>query len=207
VAARQAQQQLALYADRDRIARDLHDQVIQRLFAAGMSLESLVRQVPPAAQPRLHRAVDDLDQSIRDIRGTIYALQSPPTAGPGLRQRLVRVAEEAVTGSGLRLDLSSAGPVDTTVPPEVAEHAAAVLREAVTNVVRHAGASTVTVAVAVDDRFHLDVTDDGVGLAPGGRRSGLANLAGRAAELGGRLRTGPGPGGTGTCLTWEVPLG
>ncbi|HEV7655555.1 MAG TPA: GAF domain-containing protein [Mycobacteriales bacterium] len=205
--ARQAQQQLTLYADRDRIARDLHDQVIQRLFATGMSLESLIRQVVPAAQPKLHRAVDDLDQSIRDIRTTIYALQAPADAPIGLRQRLAGVTDEVVGGSGLRLDLRIDGPVDTTVPAEVAEHATAVLREALTNVVRHAEATGVAVSVSASERLRIEIADDGVGLPAGGRRSGLVNLAQRATQLGGTFTAEPGPDGSGALLTWDVPLG
>ncbi len=203
--ARQAQQQLELYADRDRIARDLHDQVIQRLFATGMSLESVLPQAPAVMQPRLHRAVDELDQSIRDIRGTIYALQAAPDSPAGLRQRLVRIAEDVAGGSGLRLDVRVDGPVDSTVPAEIAEHATAVLREAVTNVVRHAEATTVAVSVTATDRLRIEILDDGVGLPAAGRRSGLTNLAERAARLGGDFTAESAPA-KGTRLVWEVPL-
>ena len=204
--AQQAQRQLELYADRDRIARDLHDQVIQRLFATGMSLQSISRQVPPAAEGKLHRAVDDLDQSIRDIRSTIYALQAPADAPPSLRQQLAAVVEDALGDAELSLDLRVSGPVDTAVPAELSQHAVAVLREAVTNVVRHAKGSTVSVAVTASDRFCIEVSDDGVGPPGGGRRSGLSNLASRAADLGGTLTIEPGPGGRGTRLVWTVPL-
>jgi signal transduction histidine kinase len=203
--ARQAQQRLELYADRDRIARDLHDQVIQRLFATGMSLESVLPQLPATAQPRLHRAVDDLDQSIRDIRGTIYALQEVPEGPVGLRHRLVRIAEEVTAGSGLRLDVRVDGPVDSTVPAGIGDHAAAVLREAVTNVVRHAGATTVAVSISAADRLRIEILDDGAGLPATGRRSGLTNLADRAVQLSGEFTAGSEPAG-GTCLVWDVPL-
>ncbi|HEY6746398.1 MAG TPA: GAF domain-containing protein [Mycobacteriales bacterium] len=204
--ARQAQQQLTLYADRDRIARDLHDQVIQRLFATGMSLESLIPRVVPAAQPKLHRAVDDLDQSIRDIRATIYALQAPADAPTSVRQRLAGVTEEVVGGSGLRLDLRVDGPVDTTVPAEVADHATAVLREALTNVVKHANATMVAVSVRASDRLRIEIADDGIGLPPHGRRSGLANLAARASRLSGTFTAEAVPAPSGTSLVWDVPL-
>jgi signal transduction histidine kinase len=204
--ARQARQQLTLYADRDRIARDLHDQVIQRLFATGMSLESLMQQVTPTARPKLHRAVDNLDQSIRDIRATIYALQAPPDPA-GVRQRLVEVTEEVVGGSGLRLELRVDGPLDSTVPADVTEHATAVLREALTNVVKHAKADAVTVSVTASDRLRIEIADNGIGLPPDGRRSGLANLAERATRLGGTFTAGPVPAASGTALVWEVPLG
>jgi signal transduction histidine kinase len=208
--AQRAQAQLALYADRDRIARDLHDQVIQRLFATGMSLESITRQVSGAtARAKLHRAVDDLDHTIREIRATIYALQAPADEPRALRQQLVAVVEEAGGDSGLELDVRVTGPVDTVVPPEVAAHALAVLREAVTNVVRHAKASSVAVTVAAGDGLCVQVTDDGIGLPDdgGGRRSGLGNLADRAAQLGGSFSAGPAPTGAGTQLVWAVPLG
>ena len=206
--ARQAQQQLELYADRDRIARDLHDQVIQRLFATGMSLESLVRQVPGPARQKLHTAVDDLDRSIRDIRSTIYALQTTPDAPVGVRKRLTAVVYEASGGSGLRLDLRVGGPLDTTVPPETADHAAAVLREAVTNVVRHAKATTLSVSIVANDRLRIEVGDDGVGLpAEDHHRSGLTNMTDRALELGGTFTTSSHQPGGGTALIWDVPLG
>ncbi|MFL6127912.1 MAG: GAF domain-containing protein [Mycobacteriales bacterium] len=204
--AQRAHAQLALYADRDRIARDLHDQVIQRLFATGMSLQSITRQVPSAAQAKLHRAVDDLDHTIREIRTTIYALQAPAGEPAPLRQQILAVLEEATSGSGLELDLHVTGPVDTVVPPQVAAHALAVLREAATNVVRHAKASTVTVTVSAGDRLCIQVTDDGTGIPADGRRSGLTNLADRATQLHGTLTTEPGPVGTGTRLTWNAPL-
>jgi signal transduction histidine kinase len=205
--AQRAQHQLALYADRDRIARDLHDQVIQRLFATGMTLQSITRQVHPPAQPKLHRAVDDLDQTIRDIRATIYALQSPDDEPPTLRQQILAAVEQATAGSGLEPDLHVGGPVDTIVPPEVADHALAVLREALSNAVRHAKAARVSVSIGVDDRFRLCVTDDGIGVQDAGRRSGLANLSNRALQLGGTFDLSSGPAGTGTELVWDVPLG
>ena len=205
--AQRAQAQLALYADRDRIARDLHDLVIQRLFATGMTLESIARQVPAAAQAKLHRAVDDLDATIRDIRATIFALQTPADQPAPLRQQLLAVLEEATGGSGLRLDLDVTGPVDSAVPGEVAGHTLAVLREAAATWSGTPRPSTVTVTVSAADRLRVTVTDDGVGLRPDGRRSGLLNLAERAGQLGGRFDAGRGPAGDGTRLVWDVPLG
>lgn len=206
VEAQEAQRRLELYADRDRIARDLHDQVIQRLFATGMSLQSISAQVPPGARGRLSRAVDDLDQSIREIRTIIYALHTPAEGAPTPYQQLMAAVEEATAGSELARDMRISGPIDTAVKPELIPHAVAVLREAVTNVVRHAKAHRVSVSLSVDDRLCLEVTDDGIGVPAGGRRSGLSNLAGRAAELGGAFELGPGPDGRGTRLLWTVPL-
>ncbi len=206
--AQRAQAQLALYADRDRIARDLHDQVIQRLFATGMSLQSITAQVSGrAAQARLHRAVDDLDLTIRDIRTTIYALQAPVDGPPPLPRQILDLVDEVTGDAGLESDLHVSGPLHTVVPPEVAVHALAVLREALTNVVRHAKAGSVSIHIEATDRLRVRVTDDGIGIpADNDRRSGLGNLAERAAQLGGALELGTGPAGTGTRLIWEVPL-
>ena len=204
--AQRAQAQLALYADRDRIARDLHDQVIQRLFATGMSLESITRQVSGgAAQAKLHRAVTELDQSIRDIRSTIFALQAPIDEAPPLRRQIVAVIDETTGASGIEVDLHVGGPVDTIVPAQVATHALAVLREATTNVVRHAKATTLGVSVVAADRLSVEVTDDGIGLPANGHRSGLANLADRAGQLGGTFSAARASTG-GTRLVWDVPL-
>jgi signal transduction histidine kinase len=204
--AQRAQAQLALYADRDRIARDLHDQVIQRLFAAGMSLESITREVSgAAAQAKLHRAVTELDQSIRDIRSTIFALQAPVDEAPPLRRQIITVIDETTGASGLEVDLHVSGPVDTIVPAQVARHALAVLREATTNVVRHAKASTLGVTVVAADRLCVEVTDDGIGLLANGHRSGLANLADRATQLGGAFSAARASTG-GTRVVWDVPL-
>jgi signal transduction histidine kinase len=206
--AQRAQQQLAVYSDRDRIARDLHDRVVQRLFATGMLLDSMLPQVKSAdVQTKLHRAVDDLDHTIREIRATIFALMAAPDeAHRGLWQRIAAAVEQITTGTGLNPSMQVDGPVDALVPDEIAEHAIAVVREAVSNVVRHAKASAAAVIVSSGgDTLRIEVTDNGIGPPEPGRRSGLANMAGRAAELGGTLRLDPVPGG-GTQLVWEVPL-
>jgi signal transduction histidine kinase len=206
-AARHAEQQLAVYEDRDRIARDLHDHVIQRLFASGLALEGMTRQVgSPALQAKLQRTVDDLDQTIRDIRSTIFALQAGPAQTTGLHQRLVAVVGEVTADRGITPAVSVTGPVDTLVPNEVATHALAVIREALSNLVRHARARTASVAVTAGDTLRIEITDDGVGIPADGRRSGLRNLADRAAALGGDMRLRSGPEGSGTSLVWEVPL-
>jgi signal transduction histidine kinase len=205
--ARRAELQLAVYEDRDRIARDLHDHVIQRLFASGMALEGLSKQVASAAiQGKLQRTVDDLDQTIREIRSTIFALQAGPDEAAGLQLRLVAVVGEATSGSGIVPDVSVSGPIDTLVPVEVGKQALAVIREALSNVVRHAQAEHASVTATAGDTLRIEVTDDGVGIPPGGRRSGLSNLADRAAALDGQMQVLPGPDGRGTRLLWEVPL-
>ena len=170
-----------------------------------MTLESITRQVPAAAQAKLHRAVDDLDATIRDIRATIFALQTPAGRPPPLRQQLLAALEEATGGSGLQLDLHVTGPVDTLVSREVAGHTLAVLREAASNVVRHAKATTVSVTVSAADRLRVKVTDDGVGLPPAAGAAACQSRracrpAGREAEL------GHGAAGGGTRLVWDVPL-
>jgi signal transduction histidine kinase len=206
--AQRAQQQVAVFADRDRIARDLHDHVIQQLFATGMQLESVLPQLTDAeARARVHRAVDDLDRTIREIRTTIFGLlTTPAAAAPRPRQRLLDVIEQAAGDTGLSPSVQIIGPLDTLVPDAVAEHAVAVLREAVSNVVRHSGAGSMSVVLTAGDTLRIEVVDDGVGPPPEpGRRSGLRNMAARAAELGGSFELGRGEGG-GSRLRWEVPL-
>jgi signal transduction histidine kinase len=201
-------EQLAVLGDRDRIARDLHDLVIQRLFATGMALEGAVRGMePPEKAERVRRAVDDLDATIREIRTTIFALQQPaPQAGEGLRAALLTGTRMAAGTLGFEPEVTFRGPVDTLVPAGVAEQLLAVCREALANVAKHAAATSVTVAVdAEPDGVRLVVTDDGRGLPADGPRSGLANLAGRARDLGGTFSATSPPEG-GTVVEWWAPL-
>ncbi|RKN06160.1 GAF domain-containing protein [Streptomyces radicis] len=207
---RRAAEQLILLEERDRIARDLHDLAIQRLFATGMTLQSTVRFVDhPQAAERLVRAVDDLDETIKIIRSTIFGLRAHE-AGPaarGPRARLMAKVEEAVAALGFTPGLRLEGLIDTDVPAGVADHAVAVLGEALSNVARHASARSARVSVVVAaGTLTLTVADDGVGMPAGeGRRSGLRNMAERAEQLGGTLELTPGDGG-GTRLVWRVPL-
>ncbi|MGS2646196.1 GAF domain-containing protein, partial [Streptosporangium sp. LJ11] len=200
-------ERLGLLEDRDRIAKDLHDVVIQRLFAVAMTLMSTVRLVDrPEASERLRNAIDELDETIRQIRSTIFALQTPGDDDAGLRAQIVALVEGARGHLGFMPGLIMEGRLDTGVPPEIAEHLPAVLREALSNVVRHARASEVDVSVELgEERLVLTVTDDGAGLPADGRRSGLRNLQTRAEDLGGFLGTGT-PEGGGTRLVWSVPL-
>ncbi|MEV7907720.1 sensor histidine kinase, partial [Streptomyces anulatus] len=201
-------ERLGLLEDRDRIARDLHDVVIQRLFAVAMTLMSTVRLVErPEASSRLQNAIDELDATIRQIRSTIFALQTPhddPEAG--LRAQIVGLVEGARGHLGFMPGLQMEGRLEHEVPPEVAEHLLAVLREALSNVVRHARASKADVCVeATGDRLTLVVTDNGTGLPADSRRSGLRNLQERAEQLGGSFDITQPPQG-GTRLEWSVPL-
>ncbi|MGV4981058.1 sensor histidine kinase [Streptomyces sp. NRAIS4] len=205
---RQDAQQIALLEDRDRIARDLHDLAIQRLFATGMTLQSAGRFIEhPEASERVLRAVDDLDETIKIIRSTIFGLRAGAgTAGSGLRARVVRAVGEAAPVLGFAPSLRMEGLVDTDVPPGIADHVVAVLTEALTNIARHAHTDRAQVVLTTDGRaVCLRVSDSGVGIPPGGRRSGLLNMAERAERLGGRLEvTSPEDGGA--ALDWRVPL-
>jgi two-component system, NarL family, sensor histidine kinase DevS len=213
-ASRAYAERLSLYQDRDRIARDLHDLVIQRLYATGMSLEGTMSMITrPEAASRISNAVDALDETIKDIRGTIYELQArDTTAGPDLRGDIVALVEEMTEALGFAPSLRLGAGLGPAVGPELAEHALAGLREALSNAARHAGASQVDVTVDVtpDEMLTVQVTDNGTGIPGGGRRSGLRNLADRAEKLGGELRLGPADPGAampGTRLEWRVPRG
>lgn len=205
--ARRDAERLALTGDRDRIARDLHDLVIQRLFASGMRLESSSKLLPDGeVSQRIHEVVDDLDLTIRDIRSAIYALQTSDSSGDAsVRARLLELADRSSPGLGVTPSVRFAGPVDTVVTPPLADHLVAVTLEALSNVARHASASRVTIELtASSDEVCLCVEDDGVGIAHSGRRSGLRNLTRRAELLGGTLRVERAAAG-GTQLVWRVP--
>ncbi|MGV9452481.1 GAF domain-containing protein [Streptomyces sp. NPDC003635] len=201
-------EEIAVLKDRDRIARDLHDLAIQRLFATGMTLQSAGRFIEhPEAGDRVARAVDDLDETIKIIRSTIFGLRvREEGAGTGLRARVVRAAGEAAPVLGFAPSVRMEGLVDTDVPREIADQVMAVLSEALTNVARHARAGRAEVVLETDGReVRLSVTDNGVGIPPEGRRSGLRNMAERARQLGGDLELSA-PEGGGTRLLWRVPV-
>ncbi|WP_432173219.1 sensor histidine kinase [Streptomyces sp. Tue6028] len=201
-------EEIAVLQDRDRIARDLHDLAIQRLFATGMTLQSAGRFIEhPEASERVLRAVDDLDETIKIIRSTIFGLRTHgATTGSGLRARVVRLAGEAAPVLGFAPSVRMEGLVDTEVPREIADHVVAVLSEALTNIARHARAGRADVVLRTDGReVLLSVTDNGVGIPAGGRRSGLRNMAERAQQLGGKLELST-PEGGGSTLAWRVPL-
>jgi signal transduction histidine kinase len=204
---RQQAERVAVFEDRDRIARDLHDLVIQRLYATGMSLQGAVSLIGTEdVAERVSRAVDALDETIREIRSSIFALQARPEAAvPGLRARVLAVADEMTAMLGFPPTLQLDGRLDDDVPEDAAEHLLSALREALSNVARHAEAGRVDVSVQAAGELRLLVTDDGRGVQDVTRRSGLGNLEERAGGLGGSMRIGPAPGG-GTVLSWQVPL-
>ncbi len=208
--ARHERERLSIFEDRDRIARDLHDLVIQRLFATGMQLQGATRHpdLPKDVTDRISRAVDDLDETIREIRQTIFALHEPDTTpGDTPRARLLREAAQSGALLGFDPAVRFIGPVDTTVSAPLAEHLGAVVREALTNVAKHARAHTVEVTVEVAaGAVTLTVSDDGIGLTDSGRRSGLANMASRAHDLGGGCTIESIVDQPGTQLRWWAPL-
>jgi signal transduction histidine kinase len=200
-------QRLAVFEDRDRIARDLHDLVIQRLYATGMSLESVSARLGDSeSRRRVSSAVDDLDETIKQIRSAIFGLHARPAADEaGLRDQILEVANQAAVALGFAPALRMSDRLDDDIPADVAEHLLGALREALSNAARHARATRVEVTVEGGPELVLLVRDNGVGIKETGRRSGLANLADRAGLLGGSMRTGLADGG-GTELEWRVPL-
>jgi signal transduction histidine kinase len=199
----------AMVEDRERIARELHDTVIQRLFATGLSLQGTMRLAQnPQVADRLHQAVEDLDHTVRDIRSAIFELHTRTVPGRSIRQDVLEVCSDASRVLGFDPVVRFDGPIDTGVEEHVGEHVVAVVREGLSNVARHAQASSVEVRLtARDGSLVLTIEDDGRGIGertPGGR--GVANMESRATELGGKLEVGPAPDGNGVCLTWSVPL-
>ncbi|MDN3247359.1 GAF domain-containing protein [Streptomyces sp. ZSW22] len=213
--AQRDRERLAVYEDRDRIARDLHDLVIQRLFATGMMLESAQRrELPPEVRDGVGGAVDELDVTIQEIRSAIFALRQPDEAPEGLRTRVLREIAMAAVPLGFTPSHRFTGPVDTAVGDLTGKNLIAALRETLSNAFRHAGATRIEVMVDAtvtlpDGRpgVRLTVADDGIGIPEGGRRSGLRNLERRAETVGGTSRVGPGIGrdGSGTAVLWEAP--
>ncbi|MCX4828172.1 GAF domain-containing protein [Streptomyces sp. NBC_01016] len=212
--AQRDRERLAVLEDRDRIARDLHDLVIQRLFATGMMLETAQRRsVVPEVQAGVGKAVDELDTTIQEIRTAIFALQQGPTEAPsGLRTKVFREINMAAVPLGFKPSHRFLGPVDTVVGELTGKHLIAALREALSNAFRHAEADRIDVVVDAtvllpDGRqgVRLTVADDGVGIKEGGRRSGLKNLQKRAESLGGASWHGAGIDGDGTTVVWQAP--
>lgn len=217
--AQRGRERLAVYEERDRIARDLHDLVIQRLFATGLMLQGARRRAEdPTAGAEVRdgigRAVDELDATIQEVRTAIFALQQSPTEAPsGLRTRVLREVSTVAVPLGFQPSVRFVGAVEARVGELGAKNLVAALRETLSNALRHAEASRIDVVIdataVLDDgtaAVRLLVSDDGVGIPAGGRRSGLSNLARRAESLGGTATYGPRPDGLGTAVVWEVPL-
>ena len=225
----QEQERLAVFVERDRIARDLHDLVIQRLFATGLLLQRAIRAAedqPELADvvTRVSQAIDQLDVTVKEIRGTIFALQDPLGADVALQDRLLAEIDHAAVLLGRRPQTRIIGSLDWGDPRTWAgasstvegggasvasDHVVAVLREALANVAKHAQATEVLVTIsAVDGVLTVEVTDDGVGLPRErrGRLSGLANVQSRASELGGALTVERRTDDGGTILRWTVPI-
>lgn len=198
--------ELAVIEDRERIARDLHDKVIQRLFATGMSLQTTARiAARPEVGARIAQAVDDLDETIREIRNTIFALHQHTRRG--LRVDVFALASEAHQALGFEPHVHLEGPIDSVVPEPIAADLLATLNEALSNAARHANASRVDIAISVDSDVTLRVVDDGSGIDESAPTTGhgLANMAVRAKERGGHFTVQRRPRG-GTTLEWRVPL-
>jgi signal transduction histidine kinase len=202
--AREDQQRLSLFEDRDRIGRDLHDLVIQRLFAVGLSLQSTARLVgDPELGDRLERAVDDLDGTIKDIRRTIFALGSMNTSAD-VQSEIERIVDRAAATMKFRPTLRIEGPVRSVIGVDLAPDVLAVLGEALSNATRHAHASAVQVVVSAGEEIVVQVSDDGTGIEQGVLESGLRNMRERAHKLGGSLEVLSTPG-EGTTVRWVVP--
>ena len=200
--------ELDLVRDRERIARDLHDTVIQRLFATGLSLQGATRLIErDEARSRVESAIDQLDTTVREIRTAIFELQATDAVEQSARRRLLALGSEVAEAIGKTPTFRFEGPVDTLLGPDDLAHVIAVIREGLSNVARHAPMAAVSVVVSVVEGT-LEVLVDDTGPGPGPVRPdgrGLANLASRAAQLGGTFVLEPGPEG-GTRLGWRVPL-
>jgi signal transduction histidine kinase len=204
--------ELAVVEDRERIARDLHDTVIQRLFATGLSLQGTLRLVngdPAAAVARIESAVDDLDLTVKHIRTAIFGLETVASADEGLRSQILALARDGAASLGFEPRVLLDGPIDTGVSGPVASELLSTLQESISNAARHSHATRLHVEVVVDaGTVRLRVDDDGVGPPAEGspRGNGLDNMAARAEKLGGTFEFGPGDP-SGTVVDWCVPAG
>ena len=202
-------QEMAVFDERGRLARDLHDTVIQRLFAVGLSLQSIAGMAaPPGGVDRLNQAIADIDYTIRQIRTTIFELGLDSTS-QGPRASVLALVEELTPVIGCDVNTTIDGPVDAALPNQIVEHLLATLREALTNVGRHAGATRANVILSVDSEVcRLQVLDNGHGVhcvkgRAGG--NGLGNMRRRAEKLNGDFDI-ESPDSGGTLLVWQVPV-
>jgi PAS domain S-box-containing protein len=201
---------LILIDERERIARDLHDTVIQRLFAVGLSLQAaLTRAAAGPAADRIGRAIDDIDATIRDLRSAIFALHTRRPGGASVRDEVLGIVHESARALGFEPTIAFSGPIDSAATDQIKEQLAATLRESLSNVAKHADAHRVDIAISVaDGEITLRVLDDGVGIdhaagATGG--NGLINMRARAVELGGSCEAGAREP-SGTAVEWRVPV-
>jgi PAS domain S-box-containing protein len=209
IALRETEQHMLLAEDRDRIARDLHDTVIQRLFGTGLAIQSVLAITDGTARDRLEQSIDDLDETIRELRSAIFSLQtrSARPLATGVRERVLAIVDEVQDATGVKVQPEFAGAIES-VDPRIVEQLLPTVREALTNVAKHAAAEQASLCLVVDNRqVTLTVTDDGVGVTgefSGGH--GLANMAVRASRLGGDAELRSEPRG-GAVLRWSVPMG
>lgn len=205
--AHRLREQHIVFTDRERIARDLHDVVIQRLFAAGLSMQSLRRFTNDAtALDRIGAVTGELDETIRELRDTIYSLRGSSGGKELLSNQILRAVQNGATSVAFTPRLRLAGAIDSLISPEFGEHVLAVISEGLSNAIRHAEASMIEIAVAAESgQLAVIITDNGRGFGSPTRRSGLANMERRAGLLGGGLEVQSSPG-AGTKLTWAVPL-
>lgn len=197
--------EMDVLADRDRIARDLHDHVIQRLFTLGLSLQSTaMRSHSPETRGRITDAVEDVENIIGEIRTAIFDLHGGLAGTGNLRKRLNDIIAELTANTDVHTTIRMSGALGV-VSGDLADDAEAVVREAVSNVVRHAHATAVTVTISVEDNLTIDVTDNGIGIPECVATSGLHNLRERAEQAGGTLRVDAPPDG-GTRLVWCAPV-
>jgi signal transduction histidine kinase len=205
---RREAQRMALYEDRARIARDLHDHVIQQLFASGMTLQAALSSMGPGPGSELvDRVIDGIDDSIRQIRASIFHLRPHAPLGAGLRATVLTVVAEATPSLRWEPQVRFVGAVDTVGDEELVDDVAAVVRESLSNVARHAHAERVVVEVGLRDSvLQVLVEDDGVGIGTSSRRSGLANLRKRAEQRSGTFDVGRGAGDVGTRVVWRTPI-
>lgn len=202
--AQRQMREVEILTDRDRIARDLHDHVIQRLFAVGLTLQGAApRARVPAVRESIYSSIDDLQEIIQEIRSAIFDLHAGPSRATGLRHRLDKVIDQLAIPA-LHTTVQYTGPL-SVVDTVLANHAEAVLREAVSNAVRHANATSLAINVSVEDDVRVEVVDDGVGISGDITESGLRNLRQRADDAGGEFTVENMPTG-GTLLRWSAPL-
>lgn len=202
--AQRQMREVEILTDRDRIARDLHDHVIQRLFAVGLTLQGAApRARVPAVRESIYSSIDDLQEIIQEIRSAIFDLHAGPSRATGLRHRLDKVIDQLAIPA-LHTTVQYTGPL-SVVDTVLANHAEAVLREAVSNAVRHANATSLAITVSVEDDVRVEVVDDGVGISGDITESGLRNLRQRADDAGGEFTVENMPTG-GTLLRWSAPL-